>query len=88
MYDDPTMTEAKMENGESNAWFDPSFDYQMGFLKDIYGGAIVPKWTNGKRYSIERESLTQECCIKGCSHNEILGYCDGKGGYLGFPVDR
>lgn len=59
------------------AMSDPSLDYQGAFLKKVYAGAMMPSWKNGKRSRNERESLTQECCYKSCTHNELRGYCDG-----------
>lgn len=61
---------------------DPSIDYQGAFLKSVYGGVMIPTWKNGKRFRSDRESLTQECCYKSCSHNELIGYCDGTVFYI------
>lgn len=61
-----------------------SDDYQAYFLSKVYQGAMMPRWANGKRhdtYSGENNKLSNECCKKSCSYPEMLGYCNGEGGF-------
>lgn len=59
-------------------------EYPIYFLNKIYGGAMIPRWANGKRndaLAAEGGQLSNECCKKSCSFPEMIGYCDGKGGF-------
>lgn len=58
--------------------------YEGYFLNKVNSGALVPRFMNGKRSGWSRfknTGLSNECCLKQCSYWEMIGYCDGRGGF-------